>query len=164
MAAWTGLRLTEALSGLNPGLPEQAIEEAIRKITRPDSPSLETINRSFHQMLAHGIEVETRGTDGSIRGERLRLADYENPLNNDWLAVNQVTMVDGQHTRRPDVVLFLNGLPIAVIELKSATSEGVTIDSAWNPSIARQTLNHSLPAVSEPTLALMPSEITSSSL
>jgi len=113
-------RLQAALYSLNRNIPTEAIDEALRKINRPEARSLITNNRAFHRMLVDGVEVEYRRSDGSIAGDGVRLVDFDNPEANDWLAVNQFTVVEGQHNRRPDVVVFLNGLLIAVIELKSA--------------------------------------------
>jgi type I restriction enzyme R subunit len=125
-------RLRNAIDRLNPDIPEEAREEAFRKVLRPDSPSLVSLNRSFHWMLRDGVEVEYRRKDGSIAGDRVRLVDFENADNNDWLVVNQFAVIEGQNHRRPDIVVFLNGIPIAVIELKNAADEDATIWDAWN--------------------------------
>jgi type I restriction enzyme R subunit len=127
-----GHRLRRALVRLNPGLPPEALDDAFRKLTRVDSPSLITRNRDLHSMLVDGVNVEYARPDGSIAGAQAWLIDFDNPENNDWLAVNQFTVAEGQHTRRPDVVIFLNGLPIAVIELKNSADENATIWSAFN--------------------------------
>lgn len=123
-------RLRDAVSRLNPNIPTDTQQEAIRKVLNPDSPALVQNNRAFHLMLIDGIEVEYRQTDGTIRGDRVRLVDFDTPENNDWLAVNQFT-VKGEHDRRPDIVLFVNGLPLAVIELKNPTDEKATISTAF---------------------------------
>lgn len=125
-------RLSNAVVTLNPEMPSEACEEAFRKVLRPDSPSLVGNNRAFHAMLRDGVEVEYRREDGSIAGDRVRLVDFDQPDENDWLAVNQFTVVEGQHNRRPDIVVFLNGIPVAVIELKNAADENATIWTAWN--------------------------------
>ncbi|MGE4159665.1 MAG: type I restriction endonuclease, partial [Planctomycetota bacterium] len=124
-------RLRQTLTRLNPTLPEEALEDAFRKLLRADAPSLIERNRILHRMLVDGINVEYRRKDGSIAGTQARVVDFEKEDNNDWLAVNQFTVAEGPHTRRPDVVLFLNGLPIAVIELKNAADENATIWSAF---------------------------------
>lgn len=124
-------RLCDAIDRLNPDIPAQAREEAIRKVLTTDSPSLIVNNRAFHRMLRDGVEVEYNRPDGTIAGDRVRLAD-DDPEENDFLAVNQFTVIEGQYNRRPDVVVFLNGLPIVVFELKSALNEDATIWSAWN--------------------------------
>ena len=123
-------RFRDAVAHLNPNIPPDAQEEAIRKVLHPDSPALTQNNRAFHQMIVDGIEVEARQSDGTMRGERVRLVDFDTPENNDWLAVNQFTVVENSE-RRPDVVLFINGLPLAVIELKNPTDEKATILTAF---------------------------------
>ena len=123
-------RLRDAVDRLNPEIPADAQEEAIRKVLHPDSPALVQNNRAFHQMLIDGIEVEYRQPDGTIRGERVRLVDFDTPENNDWLAVNQFTVIE-KSDRRPDIVLFINGLPLAVIELKNPTDEKATVLTAF---------------------------------
>jgi len=125
-------RLRDALARLNPDVPVDALDEAIRKITIPETPSLTVNNRTFHRMLVDGVTVEYRQADGRIAGEPVRIVDFDNPDNNDWLAVNQFTVLEGQITRRPDVVIFVNGLPLAVIELKNPADENATIWTAFN--------------------------------
>jgi type I restriction enzyme R subunit len=124
-------RLRAALVRLNPGLPPEAIEDAWRKLTRVAAPSLVERNRAVHRMLIDGVTVEYRREDGSIAGAQASVIDFDVPENNDWLAVNQFTVSEGQHNRRPDVVLFVNGLPLAVIELKNPADENATIWSAF---------------------------------
>ena len=118
-------------TGSTPTFPTEAREEALRKVLRVGTPSLVGANRAFHRMLRDGVEVEYRRKDGSIAGDRVQLIDFDNPANNDWLAVNQFTVIEGQHNRRPDIVVFINGLPLAVIELKNAADENATIWEAW---------------------------------
>jgi type I restriction enzyme R subunit len=124
-------RLQGALYSLNPNIPTEALGHAAQKITRPEAPSLIANNRSFHRSLVNGVEVEYRKPDGAITGDRVRLIDFDNPKGNDWLAVNQFTVIEGQHNRRPDVVVFLNGLPLATIELKNAAGEDATAYNAF---------------------------------
>jgi type I restriction enzyme R subunit len=125
-------RLRLALAELNTELPPEAIEDAYRKLTRVDAPSLIARNRAVYRMLVDGITIEYARSDGSLAGAQARVIDFDEPDNNDWLAVNQFTVAEGQHTRRPDVVLFINGLPLAVIELKNAADENATIWSAFH--------------------------------
>jgi len=125
-------RLRDALARLNPFLPLDALDDAHRKLTRADGPTLLDRNRTVHRMLIEGVTVEYRRADGSIAGAQARVIDFDDLANNDWLAVNQFTVADGQHTRRPDVVLFVNGLPLAVIELKNPAAEAATVDSAYH--------------------------------
>ena len=127
--ALTG-RFRNAVARLNPNIPSESQDEAVQKVLSPSSPSLIQNNRSFHLMLVDGIEVEYRGADGTMRGDRVRLVDVENPENNDWLAVNQFA-VKGASARRPDIVLFVNGLPLGVIELKNPTDKNATVWSAF---------------------------------
>jgi type I restriction enzyme, R subunit len=124
-------RLREALVRLNPELPAEALEDAYRKITRADAATLIERNRAVYRMLVDGVTVEYRRKDSSIAGAQARVLDFDVPGNNHWLALNQFTVSEGQHTRRPDIVLFVNGLPLAVIELKNPTDEDTTIWSAY---------------------------------
>jgi type I restriction enzyme R subunit len=124
-------RLRAALARVNPDLPPEALEDAFRKLTRIDAASLVEKSRALHRMLTDGVTVEHRRKDGSIVGAQARVVDFDLPANNDWLAVNQFTVSEGQHTRRPDVVLFVNGLPLAVIELKNPADENATVWSAF---------------------------------
>ena len=124
-------RLQAAIRRLNPKIPDEAQEEAFRKVLRVGMPSLTQTNRAFHVMLRDGVPVEYRRKDGSIAGDFVRLADFDDIDANDWLAVNQFTVIEGQNNRRPDVVVFLNGLPLGVIELKNAADEDATIWSAY---------------------------------
>jgi len=137
-------RLRQSLVRLNPALPADALEHAYRKLTRTDAPSLLERNRAVHRMLVDGVTVEYRRKDGSIAGAQARVLDFAAPGNNDWLAVNQFTVADGQHTRRPDVVVFVNGLPLAVIELKNPADENATIWSAYQQL---QTYQAQIPAL-----------------
>jgi type I restriction enzyme R subunit len=125
-------RLREAIDRLNPDVPADAREEAMRKVLRIGTPSLTQTNRNFHAMLRDGVSVEYRRPDGSIAGDCVRLINFENPDANDWFVVNQFTVIEGSNNRRPDVVVFINGLPLAVIELKNAADEDATIWSAFN--------------------------------
>jgi len=111
-------RLQTALVTINPDLPLEAIEDAIRKITQTETPSLYENNRRFHKFLTDGVDVEYQA-EGYTKYEKVWLVDFQNPENNNWLAVNQFTVIENKNNRRPDVVVFLNGLPLAVIELKN---------------------------------------------
>lgn len=125
-------RFREALRRFNFDLPLEILDDVVKKILNPSEPALISNNMIFHKMLSDGLEMD--GLDrktGRIRGYRVVLVDYENPENNDWLVVNQFTVQEGKHTRRPDVVVFLNGLPLAVIELKNAADEQATAVKAF---------------------------------
>ena len=124
-------RLRQALARLNPNLPAETLEDAFRKLIRTDASSLIERNRAVHRLLVEGVEVQYRRPDGSIAGGLVRVLDFDTPENNDWLALNQFTVAEGQYQRRPDVVLFVNGLPLAVIELKNPADENATIWTAY---------------------------------
>ena len=141
--ALTG-RLRQALARLNPALPPEALDDAFRKLTRPEGPTLEARNRALHRLLVDGVTVEYRRPDGSIAGAQARAIDFDDPENDDWLAVNQFTVSENKHTRRPDVVLFVNGLPVALVELKNAADENATI---WTAFEQFQTYRAELPTL-----------------
>jgi type I restriction enzyme R subunit len=124
-------RLRDALARLNPALPPDALEDAFRKLTRPEGTDLVAQNRAMHRLLVDGVPVEYRSASGDIRGAQVQVIDFERPAANDWLAVNQFSVVENKHSRRPDIVLFVNGLPLAVLELKNAADEGATIWTAF---------------------------------
>ena len=124
-------RFCATLQRLNPAIPEPAREEALRKVLRVATPSLVQTNRAFHRLLRDGVDVEYALPDGSPKHDKVWLVDFSDPWANDWLVVNQFTVVEGQHNRRPDIVVFINGLPLGVIELKNAADEDATIWSAY---------------------------------
>jgi len=124
-------RLSDAVQRLNPQLTEEAIAGALRKVWRITAGDLIRTNHEFHNLLRHGVALEFQRPDGTIAHDYAKLVDFDNPDANDWVAVSQFTVIEGQHNRRPDIVVFLNGLPLAVIELKSATHEVATIWSAY---------------------------------
>ena len=124
-------RLRTAVEGLNPNLSEDALDDAIKQVLRTDSPSLVACNRRFHKLLTDGVPVEYRNEEGEIKGTQARLIDWEKTENNDWLVVNQFTVVEDGNNRRPDLVVFVNGMPLAVFELKSLADEAATIDGAY---------------------------------
>jgi type I restriction enzyme R subunit len=124
-------RLQTAITKLNPNIPYEAQEEAIKKILRTDSPNLFQNNYQVHKYLTDGVDVEYRKGD-RIAGDKVWLIDYENPTNNEFLVVNQFTIIEKNINKRPDIILFVNGLPLVVIELKNAVDENATIHSAFN--------------------------------
>ena len=148
-------RLRDALVALNPNLPVDALDDAYRKVIRPVGATVEARNRTFHRMVVNGVEVEHRGAGGSVRGDLVRVIDFDNPAENDWLAVNQFTVTENRNTRRPDVVLFVNGLPLGVIELKNPADEDATIWTAWQQL---QTYKSELPALFSMNEALVVSD------
>ncbi|MFZ5994786.1 MAG: type I restriction endonuclease subunit R [Thermodesulfobacteriota bacterium] len=124
-------RLRKALRAINPNIPDEAIEDAVRKVTRTESPSLVENNRRFHRMLTDGVDVSYMAEGREVH-DKVWLIDIEELANNDWLAVNQFTVIEGQKNRRPDILIFINGLPLAVIELKNPADEKATIKHAFN--------------------------------
>jgi len=159
-------RLRDALVRLNPGLPAETLEDASRKLTQPEGSDLIQRNRALHRLLVNGVNVEYRDKDGEIRGAQARVIDFDNPANNDWLAVNQFSVVERgtlqrapsmqrASTRRPDVVLFVNGLPLAVVELKNAADEDATIWTAWQQL---QTYQAEIPSLFVPNAVLVISD------
>ena len=125
-------RLRNAFLNLNSDLPPSALETGLRQLINPDGPTLEARNRAFHHALTRGVTVPIRRPDGTTSGEPANVVDFENPSNNDWLAVNQFTVKENQSTRRADIVLFLNGLPLGIIELKNPADENADVWEAWN--------------------------------
>jgi type I restriction enzyme R subunit len=148
-------RLREALARLSPTLPPETLEDAFRKLTRPEGADLIVRNRALHRLLVDGVTVEYRDADGGIRGAQARVIDFDNPSNNDWLAVNQFSVVENKHSRRPDVVMFVNGLPLAVLELKNAAAENATI---WNAFHQLQTYQAEVPTLFAPNALLAVSD------
>lgn len=125
-------RLRDSLQKINPTVERKVIEEAIQKIIANASPNLVLNNKQFHKLVTDGIEIQTQGTDGYNPTVSVYVFDFENPKNNDFMAVNQFTIIEGQANKRPDVIVFVNGLPLVVIELKNATNEDVDITDAYN--------------------------------
>ncbi len=150
-------RVPDSLAELNPSLPPPALDDAFRKLTRPEGSTLESRNRAFHRMLVEGVAVEYRADGGAIRGAQAQVIDFDNPANNDWLAVNQFTVTENRNTRRPDIALFVNGLPLGVIELKNPADEDATIWTAWQQF---QTYKAELPTLFSMNEALMVSDGT----
>lgn len=124
-------RLRAALRKINGHLPEDVIEQVVQNISRPPEPTLEQNNRWFHRLLTDGIDVEYRTKEGDTRGDKAWLVDFDNPARNDLLVVNQFTVKCGNYNRRADLVVFVNGLPIVVFELKDPTAEQADIWKAY---------------------------------
>lgn len=123
-------RLKKAVDNLNPTISEEARSQALRQVFNLPSQNLMDNNEAFHRMLTEGIEVEVMGTDG-IKGDKVRLIDFENTENNEFLACNQFTVIENNINKRPDVVLFINGLPLVVVELKNPVDENATVAKAY---------------------------------
>ena len=123
-------RLENAVRRINPTIPLDAQQDAVKQILRIASPDVLSNNETFHRLLTEGIPV-TKRVNGQERGDRVFLIDFENPLHNEFLVVNQFTIVENGVNKRPDIILFVNGLPLVVIELKNATDDKTTIQSAF---------------------------------
>ncbi len=123
-------RLTSAARRINKSLPASAVDDALREIQRLSSPDLLSNNEAFHKLLTEGIPVILQ-KDGDERGDRVWLIDFNNPANNEFLAVNQYTITENHYTKRPDLIIFINGIPIVVLELKNPADENATLHSAF---------------------------------
>jgi type I restriction enzyme R subunit len=150
-------RLREAIGRLNPSIPEDAREDALRKVLRVATPSLTQTNRAFQRLLRDGVPVEYPRPAGGIAGDHVRLIDFDDVKANDWLAVNQFTVIEAQHNRRPDIVIFLNGLPLGLIELKNAADEDADI---WAAYAQLQTYKAEIPSLLNFNAALVVSDGT----
>lgn len=147
-------RLQEAIAKLNPTIPYEAQEEALRKVLRSDSPELFQNNYQFHKYLTEGVDVEYRKKD-RIAGDKVWLIDYENPSNNEFLVINQFTVIEGNTNKRPDVILFVNGLPLVVLELKNAADENADENAAFNQL---QTYKQTIPSLFQYNTLLIASD------
>lgn len=136
-------RLLDAAKRINNKIPKQAIEEAVKKLTQNELPQLTAENRRIHKLLIEGVDIEYEDKEGIISG-KVNLIDFDNIENNDWLVVNQYVVINGERNRRPDVVVFINGIPIAVIELKAPGSDSGTMIGAFNQL---QTYKDQIPAL-----------------
>jgi len=125
-------RLRTAIDRLNPTIPPEAQDDACKKLIATEKPSLIEENRRLHQALVEGINVEFYAEDGTIRGDKVYAIDFAHPEANEWLVLNQFTVIENSHNRRPDVVVFVNGLPLAVIEIKKPGAETATLTAAYH--------------------------------
>ena len=125
-------RFEDAVARLNPGLPLEARQDAVRRVMQSELPSLLEENRRLHKLITEGVDVEYYANDGTLTAGKVALIDFERPEQNDWLAVSQFVVINGQNNRRPDVVVFVNGLPLGVIELKAPGSAGAHLLGAFN--------------------------------
>jgi type I restriction enzyme R subunit len=147
-------RLKNAIATINPAVSQEAREEAFRRIIRTDSPNLQQNNYSFHKFLTDGVDVEFRKGE-RIVGDKVWLIDYASPENNEFLVVNQFTIIEGNNNKRPDLILFVNGLPLVVIELKNAVDEGANISGAFNQL---QTYKKAIPSLFQYNALLIASD------
>lgn len=136
-------RLKNAIEVLNPAMPQEAKEQAIKQVINLPSQNLMDNNEAFHRLLTEGIEVEYMGEQG-IKGDKVSLIDYDDVLNNEFLVCNQFTVTEKNVNKRPDAVLFVNGLPLVVIELKNPTDENATVQKAF---IQLQNYKNAIPAL-----------------
>lgn len=148
-------RFEGAVARLNPGLPLEARQDAIRKVMQSELPSLLEENRRIHKLMTEGVDVEYYADDDTLTAGKVALIDFEHPEQNDWLAVSQFVVINGQNKRRPDVVVFVNGLPLGVIELKAPGSAGAHLLGAFNQL---QTYKKQIPALFNTNVLLVTSD------
>ncbi|MCF8162362.1 MAG: type I restriction endonuclease subunit R [Polynucleobacter sp.] len=148
-------RFEDAVARLNPGLPLQARQDAVRRVMQSELPSLIEENRRIHKLMTEGVDVEFDANDGTLTAGKVALIDFEHPEQNDWLAVSQFVVINGQNNRRPDVVVFVNGLPLGVIELKAPGSAGAHLLGAFNQL---QTYKKQIPALFNTNALLVTSD------
>lgn len=148
-------RLRDQLQIINPDVSEEGLTEVINRVIDSATPSLIEENRRLHLMMTNGVDIEDYGPDGSLRAKKVWLLDFDATDNNDWVAVNQFTVIEGRNNRRPDIVVFVNGLPLGVIELKNPEDENATIEGAFNQL---QTYKKEIHALFRPNLFLVTSD------
>ena len=148
-------RFEAAVARLNPGLPLEARQDAIRKVMQQELPLLLEENRRLHKLMTEGVDVEYCAADGTLTASKVALIDFEHPEQNDWLAVSQFVVINGRNQRRPDGVVFVNGLPLAVIELKAPGSGHATLGGAFNQL---QTYKQQIPALFHTNALLVTSD------
>ncbi len=136
-------RLRKAVNKLNPSIPAAARDDAIKQVMDLGIPVLLSANRHFHKLLVTGVPVQYQ-LSGETRGDFVRLVDWVDPSRNEWLAINQFSIKGTHHTRRPDVILFLNGLPIVLLELKNPADENADL---WKAFDQIQTYKEQIPDV-----------------
>lgn len=153
--------LHDAIRRVNPGATSVQIEKAIMRVRRAESQSPIYENYRLHQLITEGVPVEHRDEDGALRTTRLWLVDFERPENNDWVAINQFTIVHNGKARRPDVLVMVNGMPLALLELKNPAAEHATLKSAWNQV---QTYRQDIPSVFVPNAVTVISDGTSAAM
>jgi type I restriction enzyme R subunit len=147
-------RFQNAIATLNPTVPYEGQEDALRKVMRSDSPNLFQNNYQFHKYLTEGVDVEYRIGD-RIAGDKVWLINYKEPEKNEFLVINQLTIIEGNVNKRPDIILYVNGLPLVVIELKNAVDENATIQSAFNQL---QTYKQTIPSLFQYNCLLIASD------
>lgn len=153
-------RLRDAVTRINRGVDAVVVGEAVRRLARAESQNPVAENLRVHRLLTEGVPVEHRGDDGAVRTSRVWLIDFERPSNNDWLAVNQFTVIEHKN-RRPDILLFVNGIPLALFELKNLADEHATLKNAWNQV---QTYRADIPVIFTPNAVTVISDGTSAAM
>lgn len=148
-------RLEDAVALLNPGMPLDARQDAIRKVMQSELPLMLEENRRIHKLMTEGVDVEYYADDGTLTAGKVSLINFERPEQNDWLVVSQFVVIAGQYNRRPDVVVFVNGLPLGVIELKAPGSGNATLVGAFNQL---QTYKKQIPALFNTNALLVTSD------
>ena len=156
---WT--HVTDALTRLNPGADPDLIRSAVARIQRAESQDVMTENQRLYELMVRGVPVETTGDDGRPSTVRLRLVDFDSPENNDWRALNQFTIIEVGHNRRPDMLIFLNGLPVGLLELKNSADINAKLRRAWNQI---QTYRSEIPSVFIPNVVTVISDGTSAAM
>ncbi|MCL2312459.1 MAG: type I restriction endonuclease, partial [Firmicutes bacterium] len=124
-------RLRRALRKINKLIPDSAIDEAVKKVLRTESKNLIENNHSFHRLITNGVSVQYKKADGNIKDDIVWLFDHQNISNNEFLAINQFTIKEERYNRRPDIILFVNGLPLVIVELKNPSDEKADLSGAY---------------------------------
>jgi type I restriction enzyme R subunit len=148
-------RLRQGIQRINPGLGSEAVESVVATVLRPESQNPTAENLRIHQLVTQGVAVEYRERSGGIRHALGWLVDFDDAANNDWVVVNQYTVVEAGKNRRPDVVVFLNGIPVGLIELKNPGDENATLKGAWNQL---QTYRGDIPSIFTPNTICVASD------
>ncbi|WP_163165408.1 type I restriction endonuclease subunit R [Arthrobacter sp. Alg241-R88] len=154
-------RLQDAIRRINPEITAAVADEALKRMQRAESQSPIDENYRLHKIITEGLPVESRAADGTLRTSRVWLVDFEKPWNNDWAAVNQFTIMENGKSRRPDVLVMVNGMPLALFELKNPAAEHATLKSAWNQV---QTYRQNIPSVFVPNAVTILADGTSASM
>jgi len=154
-------RLRSAVRRINPGIDAALVDEAIKRLGRAEFQNPVAENFRVHKLVTEGVPVEHRGADGAVRTIRIWLIDYDEPTNNDWVAINQFTIIENGKNRRPDVIVFVNGIPLGLLELKNPTDEHATLRGAWNQL---QTYRHDIPSLFVPNAVAVISDGTSAAM
>lgn len=154
-------KLGSVLQRLNPEASTQMLSAALSRIMRAESQDPVAENQRLHELMVKGIPVETKSSDGHTSTVLMKLVDFDNPSKNDWMALNQFTIVENGHNRRPDVLVFLNGLPVGLLELKNPADENATMRNAWNQI---QTYRNQIPSVFFPNVVTVISDGTAAAI